>query len=197
MPIMLGTKAKKIPFKKAYLGNVLKYEKITEEAFDSSIIPISWTQITEGIKYKSTNEYGEWIITANSYYNSLSSYPVNQAFDNNNDTSWSSEQLTSSSIKAEIIIECPVKIKPLQIYVNTENAGTSDEPGVFQGYNETNSSWETLCSANLSGVNVDINIDKFFSKFRVYSGRTASGTRYNRVIINELKIIKGYFKKGG
>lgn len=188
MPLKLGTIDLKMPYSKAYLGSTLIYQEATGEevAFTSCLFPTEWTSITTGTDYKATNDYGSWKITASDRYGG--SYTVNNAFDGSISSSW--RNVSGSSTVGEVIIDCPVLIKPTTIHIKYGNFSSTS---VLQGYNLTTGNWEDLLSFEYSADDITETItpSNYYSKFRIY------GTNYsnsNVMAVYEFQITEGYYK---
>lgn len=194
MPIKLGTISKTIPYSKAYLGNILKFQKTSAIEFTSCIFPTIWTPVSQPEKFKATNTHGNWNIIA--YGCATSTRYVKNAFDNKESTYWQGDTLSDTSVSGEISIECDaIKINPKEIYIYYKQIGNSSYKGQVQGYNTETSSWDTLYTLGTGSgekkETVNISTENFYSKFRIlcyrYSG--SSKTPY----LYEFKITKGSY----
>lgn len=184
MSIKLGTTNIKLPFSKAYLGSVLKYQKSGgDTVFTACIFPTSWTEVTEREEYTASNDYGTWKITAKKARSS--SYIPCSAFDRDESTNYSVSTTGSDNF---IEIESPILIKPTKAFLKYKNLKSTTE---FQGYNPDTETWETLYTLTASSSdrsdNVSITTDNFYTKFRVYeSGRYTSTPN-----IYEIQVVEG------
>lgn len=180
MSIKLGSTNIILPHSKAYLGSNLIYQKSSYEdiEFTSCPFPTSWYDA--GTVYFGVNNYGTWICGCDSYYSS--SYIPTKAFDEDNlSTYWRSANFDDDNTTYEIFIELPDKalIKPTQIYIRGQNV--SSKAKVF-GYNSTTGEWEELCTNTLSsGGTFNVNVDKFYSKFKLMVYRYSATLNYTRI----------------
>lgn len=187
MPIKLGTIAKTLPFSKAMLGTVLKYQKASPEiAFNSCPFPTSWNEVIEHEEYEATNDFGKWIIT--SAVGRMSNIAP-RAFDGNNSTYWS-----CNNSPYTIGIECPVAIKPTQVYIRHGQLGTSK----LQGFNDKTGTWEDLLSISKTtssavNINEEISTENYYSKFQIVFTRYSSSSA--TVTLHEFQITSGYIKE--
>lgn len=189
MALYLGTKEINIPFAKAYLGNVLKYQKITEVEFTSCPFPTKWTYTSDlySDSASATNEFGEWNINGGQiriYY----------AFDGSTSSMYETESMSSNTATSIVEISCPCSIKPSQIYVKYKYVGAGT---VVQGYNESKGSWEDLVALTKTSSDrtddLNITTNNFYSKFRIVFYRYSSLFNYARLY--EFQIRSGYYKK--
>ena len=200
MSIKLGSTAIKALYlganelKKIYLGSNLVYQKVVDTEFSSCPFPTTWIQITSGIKYKATNDYGEWNIEANSWNGSD---PLYHAFDGNVSSTY---YRTNNTVPRYTQIELPdyILIKPNELSLTFEYNGSADE---VQGYNPTTNEWETIGILGVSSSKKQTKIlnytgNTYFSKFRLYSTNLAgSGYTASRMFIYEFQIISGTLRK--
>ena len=136
MPLKLGTISKTIPYSKAYLGDILKFQKVSAIEFTSCIFPTSWTAVSGYTDYEASNEYGEWTINA---YGVYASRPIKNAFDGDASTMWSGSKLSSGGSGA-ITITYSGAILPKEIYLKRQSMGAS----TIQGFNVKTNQWETI-----------------------------------------------------
>ena len=101
--------------------------------FTSSILPTTWTEVTEGTEYTATNEYGEWKVWADNY----SYYTASGAFDGDAETYWRSSNHSDSNTPFYIGIDLPsnVLISPKDIYIKSHGEGSSTNPPKLLGLN--------------------------------------------------------------
>lgn len=199
MSVKLGSTAIKGLFlganelKKIYLGNDLIYQKIgyVDTEFSSCPFPTSWGEVTAGVEYHATNDYGEWKCTATSFY---SANGANRAFDQNNSTAFTSADLSSDSAITIIEIDCPnvIKIKPTSLYVYIAQIKTA----TIKGVNEDNE-WEQIGTISRTGTktehNLNVSTDKYFSKFKIEMTRYGSSNK--RPSVYEFQIKSGTLRK--
>lgn len=195
MPLKLGTKSLKIPYSKGYLGNKLIYQAVQLIPFINCPFPSTWTVVTAGTKYKSTNEYGEWIVNSNGCgAESKASFGAHQTFDRSTSSYWMSPDMSTVSY-SENKINCPagISIKPTSIYFEIGYVSSL----IIQGYNIKTQNWENLytfeTSSNFPKKTDTINTENYYSAFRC-QGQKMSGRRYN--YIYEFQITEGIIKKG-
>jgi hypothetical protein len=188
MPLKSGTIDFKMPYSKAYLGSTLIYQEATGEevAFTSCLFPETWTAVTGDTVYSSTNDYGIWTISSNGRYSN--NYNISYAFDGSTSSGW--RNASGGGKEGEIIINCPVLIKPTTIYVKSSSLYNSN--CTLQGYNPTTESWEDLFRFNKNGeITEVITTSNYYSKFRIY-GTNMSNT--STMSIDEFQITEGYYK---
>lgn len=194
MSLKLGTTAIKLPFSKAYLGSVLKYQKEVSGGMPFNIcpFPIEWAEVTPNLEYTASNEYGNWRITANTCYSN--SYPVYEAFDSNETSFYRPEDLNTNGY-LEVIIETPCAIKPS--IINIVYAFFKAD-AVIEGYNAEANTWETLVNSLEASTStkitasVNVNANNFYTKFRIYTKRYSSS--YNKPRLYEFQITSGELK---
>lgn len=182
-------KAKEIA--KGYVGinNIAKLISfgMQETYFNSSLAPTSWNEVTVGTNYTAINQYGAWYISADSYN---SDQYVNEGFDSNDSTLWSSSK--TALLDTNCQIDCPILIKPTKIRIRYSYYGNNS---YLQGYNTSTNQWDTLHnitnSSSIKTETVDISTNNYYSKFRITgSRRNASyGTR-----VYDFKVVEGYYK---
>ena len=172
---------------------VFKKQSYVDTAFTSSLAPTSWTNVTKGTEYTASNDWGEWRITASSYYNKgWESLTVNNAFDNYIDSEWG-PSIKSITDYSEIVIALPqgVSISPKQfkmVFGYMEN-------GSIQGY--INGTWETITSDieysyEYTTKTYDVSTDKFYTQFKV---KSTSNKSSNYQYIYEFFIVSGTVRK--
>jgi hypothetical protein len=192
MPLYLGTKKIGIPFSKAYLGTILKYQKgesYVDVEFTTSLFPTSWTEVTTGYDYTATDDYGTWRIWADEVINSPSTYGVHKAFDG--DLSNSCRMYAGNYDFVYLGIDLPenTQIKPRQIEIKQED--TSDT-SVIEGLN-SNGEWETIATLTKSSSAVtdtfDLTGNNFYTKFRIKLAKYSSSSTTARVY--EFQITSG------
>ncbi len=177
--------------KKIYLGNNLIYQKIgyVDIEFSSCPFPSSWKEVTAGVEYNATNDYGEWKCTATSFYSTNS---ANRAFDQNNSTAFTSADLSSDSAITSIEIDCPNIIKPTSLYVYIAQIKTA----TIKGLNENNE-WEQIGTISRTGTKtghtLNVSTDKYFSKFKIEMTRYGSSNK--RQSVYEFQIKSGTLRK--
>lgn len=176
---------------KRYIGENLVYQKNLDTEFSSCPFPTTWTEVTAGTNYIASNEYGEWKCTATSFF---STNGVNRAFDQNNETVFTSADLSSDSAITSIEIDCPnvIKIKPTSLYVYISQIKTA----TIKGLNENNE-WEQIGIISRTGTktkhNLNVSTDKYFSKFKIEMTRYGSSNR--RQSVYEFRIKSGTLRK--
>ena len=175
-------------------GAVIWSKPSSEIEFSSCPFPRSWQAVdsADPKEYTSTNEYGTWKISCSKY--STTTQAVNKAFDGSDSTRFISSTLESSSSNASIIIECPVMIKPSEIYIKAMYAGSNSD---VYGYNPETSSWENLLEfsedSSSTGMQETITTENFYSKFRIRCYRYSSS--HTAASLYEFQITKGTIKE--
>lgn len=195
MPIKIGEKNKNFSYSKIYLGEKLKYQKITFEliGFSSCPFPTSWTAVTEGTSYRASNSYGQWTCTSDGCgASSLGSFGVHRAFDGTTSTYWMSAKLSSGGV-SQAVLNCPsgIAIKPTTIYFSIGYIS----PLVIEGYNADSKSWQTLhtftTTKNFTNSTVTLSTNNYYSSFRIKSTR---GSSSNTQLV-EFQIRSGTIRK--
>lgn len=179
--------------KKISLGNGLIYHKMgyVDTEFTSCPFPTSWGEVTTGVEYYSTNDYGEWKCTATSFY---STNGANRAFDRNASTAFVSAELSSDSAVTNIEIDCPagIKIKPTLIYLYIAQIKNA----TIIGLNENNE-WEQIGTENRTSTKkeytLNVSTDRYFSKFKIEMTRYGSSNK--RPSVYEFQIKSGMLRK--
>lgn len=196
--LKLGTTNISLPFSKAYLGSVLKYQKIVNTEFTACPFPTSWTEVVEGLEYTATNDYGTWRIWSDTCYSASSN--VSYAFDN--DTTVAnhfSPTALASDEKSYMGIDLPsgVTINPTQIYLSATYIGSTSENAAIEGLNE-NGEWQVVTEITRRGGSsreetISISSNNFYSKFRLKMIRfTVSSSRPR---IQEFQIRSGTIRE--
>lgn len=179
---------------KIYLGANLVYQKSGGGGieFSSCPFPTQWTKISD-TNYTSTNDYGLWNITSDSYRST--GYLVHRAFDGDNGTAF--ELMRNVPRWAEISMPDNILIKPKEILIrHSYNAATD----VIQGYNPNTNEWEnigTLPTQGVSPVNTTLvySGNTYFSKFRLYSTKRRSNSGDGRYLnLWEFQITSGIIR---
>lgn len=169
---------------------VFKKQSYVDTEFTSSLAPTSWTEVTTGTEYTASNDWGEWRITASSYYKSLlGNMTVDNAFDDSTDSAWRPSTISSS----EIVIALPqgISISPKQFKMVWGNVIS----GSIQGY--INGTWENLTNNiyeldSKKDKTYDVSTDKFYTQFKVQSASISSSSRQ---YIYEFFIVSGTIRK--
>lgn len=196
MSLKLGITNIILPFSKAYLGSILKYQKsggdYVDTEFTACPFPTSWTEVTTNLKYTSTNDYGAWTISASNFYGG--NYGCSNAFDGSNSTQWNAGSLSDNTTYETLEISCPVLIKPSTIVFRCSSQGNSTNLSKIQGYNADTSSWEDVTEITRTGTSattrtLTVSTDNFYSKFRALCYRYSSSSAIPRV--QEFQITAG------
>lgn len=171
---------------------VFKKQSYVDTEFTSSLAPTSWTEVTTGTEYTASNDWGEWRITASSYYNIVLINSVDNAFDNNKSSCWR-PSIQSTTDYSEIVIALPqgVSISPKTFEIIFGYMYN----GSIQGY--INGTWEKIISNVDSAIKsytktYDVSTDKFYTQFKVQS---TSIKNSNWQLIYEFFIVSGTARK--
>lgn len=164
--------------------------------FFSCPFPTSWSG--SNTAKTGTNTFGTWSISTDGPINEGS---ISDAFDGNNTTKVDLITQTAES-RLNIVIELPsdITIKPAHIKLNYNAIRYTTDPGVFQGYNPSTSSWETLYTLNTNGgsgqwpVDADITTANYFSKFRLHNIYSSGGYGVGNKVY-EIQVTSGYIKE--
>lgn len=177
--------------KKAYVGvdGIAKlfyasknYEYID---FNSLITPTEWTTVTKGTEYIATNSYGEWNIEATNYRSVLAvgAY-VSKVFDNNTGSNnyWASEDHSDDTDIFYVILNCPVAIKPTQIYWKYRRIGINS---YLQGLNVSTGEWENLARFGVTSSEKEetltLTTENYYSSFRLACTRRSVNYEWNYI----------------
>lgn len=204
MPIKLGAENIKLPFTKAYLGSVLKYQKsggYVDTAFTACLFPTSWTEVTANIEYTANNDYGAWRIWADTCYNA--NYKLTNAFDGDTTStttakSYRTVQLANNDEVTYMGVDLPsdVLINPTQILIAYRYAGNTSNLATVEALNE-NGEWEKLLElstgTSIKNETLNVTTNNFYSKFRLKLHRYNSS--YKNPIIYEFQIISGTIRQ--
>ena len=181
----VGNVARKI--KKGYIGDEngiarLFYSAETIVNFNDCPFPTTWTTIVDDQEYTATNEFGTWRVYASGKCAVLSQ-PY-KAFDRNSNTLW-----RWGTTGQTLQIDCPIAIKPSHVYILCYNIASTS----FEGYNIETREWESICTLTMSGsdsiTNKNVEVDGFYSKFRIKMNSTASNSA-----IKEIQLTSGSYK---
>ena len=174
---------------------IMLKKAITIKEFNASIIPVFSREATT-----CTDSLGTWTISSSSNYSRHSVKTAWAVFDNN-DSSWGvmSEYSNSGSGSCSVTVELPegYSICPSQIYRHLLNA----KKPVLKGFNPETNSWEIISQMTVLGSSgkssgyVDINTEKYFTKFNLRTGVFYGGNNICAQI-NTFKITAGKLKKG-
>ena len=163
--------------------------------FTSSITPTSWTAVTTGTEYISSNDYGEWKIWADNCY---TNYPISYAFNGSSTNNWRSQNHTVCiGINfPEGVAICPKNITSKIAYVASTTNGSSK----ILGLNETTGEWETLfdnidAGTTLTEKSYDLETNSFYTALKLEMYRYSSVYPYNAV--QSFRITNGFIKLGG
>ena len=168
----------------------------TVTPFFSCPFPTSWSGSSTA--KTATNTFGTWSISTDGPINQGS---ISDAFDGNNTTKVDLITQNAES-RLNVVIELPsnTTIKPAHIKLNYNAIEYSIDPCVFQGYNPSTSSWETLYTLSTNGgsgqwpVDADITTANYFSKFRL-SNIHKHGSHGVGHYIYEIQVNSGYIKE--
>lgn len=196
--LKLGTTNINLPFAKAFLGSNLVYQKnrYIDTEFTACPFPTTWTEVTAGTEYTATNDYGEWVIWAETY--NSSSTPISKAFDNSTSTRYEPTSISSNTQERLAGINLPtgVTIKPTQIAFAISSNGNSSAASTIDGLNELGE-WETIYTLPNSNSTqmryIDITTENYYSSFRLKLTRQSS--LYTKPSVYEFQITSGTIRK--